>query len=846
MSREKFIRKGNKSLTYWSRLVTVVVVMTIAMSFSAYAAWDGYEEEETVTMLNTELMDFNQAIEILKTNGSLDRSHTRDGNMYAIGWKDMNAVTELYITSPVRDWTDYERIEFCIYSEKATNETVMVLAESERGAENTWNYFNGYFTINWEGWKKVIISRSSMGINRSADWTKITQVRLCSAGWGINPNGCSAKLYIADARVTEGDGNSLSMIYDENLIQQAKDALNGGAAIYAGSPNVVTTGGEVKKLSGNGEVLTYKIGNTVMVPLSFFKDYMGAEVSETENDYSIKLGETQISGKADEKEYLLSGEEKSFTALAQILDGTMYVPAKEAAEALGWFAVSDKALVAVSPNADVKVLERVSGVNELNEIISYLAAHINPSTKLLTDDEFKAIKDKWRYDIIGSEADNDVTNQYIKSKLDSVNSAGKTSQNKMIKKAGQKELFEGITTTASSHMTSTYSQLYNMALAYGTYGCELYHDKELKEDILYGLEWMYENRYGQDEINGTGWRSTTDYNWWDWQIGSPRWLISILMIMEDELTEKEIKNYLALFDKLVPTPVGLGSNAMHTAKLAIGSALLQKDTKKIIRMQNSLDSTYLYVDNGRNAQNALYGDRGPKKKKGEGFYTDGSYVFHTLHPMNGTYGMEHFGLVGPFVAMFEGTALEITAPAVDNISEWIYNAFDPLLYQGAIFRMVKGRQPSGQHLAGSAILGSMLDAMDCLSEEDQLKVKEIIKAQARDDSSTNYYSTLSLPQLLKFVKIMNDNTIVPRESLKTNHVYYNEDKVVHQRGSFALGVSMSSSRIFNYESINNENMTGWYLSDGMTEYYTKGNFSQSTKIPACHIFIVYTFIIENS
>ncbi len=820
-----FLNKAAKRLLALS--MTLILPISVVQLPTAYAAWDGYTEEVTNTALNTQLLNFNQAMKILQTGGTPDSAHTKNGNLYSIGWTDTAAVSTLYLKSPINDWTDYERLEFRIYSEEATGDTIIVLAESPAGADNSLNYYSGRFTVDWEGWKKVSLSFLNMTGSRKPDWENIIQVRFCSTGWGINPNGCTSRLYIGDARIMGGDGTSLTGIYSDEKIQEAKDTMTGAAAVYAGSPNVVTEGGEVKKLGDDADVYTYKVRDTVMVPLGFFEKFMGAQVTETETDYSISIDSHKISGKADEKEYLSDGEKISFEQPAQIMDGRMYVDAASAAEALGLTVVSDRGLVAAGKDNGIKALERYTGVNELNEIIAYLADHINTSDNTVPDEDFKTIKDRWRYDLVGSAEDNDMENPEIAKKIKSVNDAGKRSQNSMIKREGQTELFEGIKTEATAQMTSTYSMLYEMALAYGTYGCELYHDEALKGDILYGLKWMYENRYGQAEMSGKGWRNTADYNWWDWKIGSPLRLVSILMIMEDQLTQKEITNYLAPFDYFVPTPTGVGSNAMNTARLAVGSALLQKDSKKIIRMQNSMENTMLYVDNGRNALDMLYGDRGPKKTKGEGFYTDGSYVFHTLHPMNGTYGAEHFTLVGPFVSLFVGTSLEMTTPSTDYISEWIYNAFDPLIYQGAMFRMVKGRNPRGLHSTAATVLGGMINSLDCLSSEDRAEVESIIKAQVKDDTSISYYNSLSLPQAIKLSKIMNDESVIARDSLITNHVYYNEDKIVHQRGNFALGISMSSSRIFNYECINNENVTGWYVSDGMTEYYNKGNFTQS-------------------
>ena len=45
------------------------------------------------------------------------------------------------------------------------------------------------------------------------------------------------------------------------------------------------------------------------------------------------------------------------------------------------------------------------------------------------------------------------------------------------------------------------------------------------------------------------------------------------------------------------------------------------------------------------------------------------------------------------------------------------------------------------------------------------------------------------------------------------------DRVVALRSGFGFGLSMSSSRIANYESINGGNLHGWFTGDGMTYLY---------------------------
>lgn len=790
----------------------VLVISFLLNIFPAYAAWDGYVGED---ITRAELFNFNNRIAIRDTNGTAETSPVRDGNKYSIGWKDMNAVTAIYIAGVPADWSGYDYLELWIYSEEATGDQICVLAETDRGAENTLNYYYSKVTIDWKGWRKVSVSLPDMTIARNADWSKVIRVRLTSSGWDMNPNGCTSSIYIGGAAIKQSDGTSLEALYDEDTINRAYAAVSGGAAIYGGSPNVVVTGGEVKKISESDiSICPYQINNTLMAPACFFEAYMGAKIQESEGGFAAVLGENAVRGKINEKDYLCGEEQLSFTEAPRKIDGRLYLPAAELVAALGWYAAEDRALVAVSPEEAVKALERPFGINELTEVIAYKAAHKRLDVSSLSSDDCKAVKDRWRYEVVGSEEDNDMSNPHIAAKIKSVNNAGQKAWAAMIETAGQTELFSGDKSTETADMTAAYNKLYQMALAYGTYGAELYHNEDLKNDIMYGVQWLYENRYGPKEIDGTGWHSTSGYNWWDWKIGVPGKLIPILLILEDEFTGQQLKNYLSLFDKLVPVPYGMGSNALNTAKLAVGSALLQNDFKKVIKMQSAVESAYLYVDNGR--------------ENGEGFYTDGSYVFHTAHPMNGTYGLEQFQLIGPFLSMFAGTAFEVTTPQKDNMIEWVYNAFDPLVYQGAMFRMVKGRYPAGMHSTGTSLLGAMLDSLDFFKAEDRARVKAIIKEQAAEDTTVDFYTALTLPQVLRLVKILNDDSVPARENQIANHVYYNEDKVAHQRGNFAFGLSMSSSRIFNYESINSCNLTGWYISDGMTEYYTDGNFLQSS------------------
>ena len=308
-------------------------------------------------------------------------------------------------------------------------------------------------------------------------------------------------------------------------------------------------------------------------------------------------------------------------------------------------------------------------------------------------------------------------------------------------------------------------------------------------------------------MNGTGWRDPAAFNWWDWQIGAPLRLINTMMLMEEFLTDQQIENYLRLFDKLVPAPSMTGANRIWVGRLIIGSGLLQKDAERVLTGRDGVDSVFLYVDNGRNS--------------GEGFYTDGSYRFHGAHAMNGTYGLEMMQEIGPFLNILNGSIFTYSNPQAYNAVDWLFSGFEPLIYKGAMMRMVNGRYPDrAEHALGCNFVGVALELLGFANETDQERIKSMVKYQVSEDTTQNYYDSLSLVQAAKLKEIMNDASVKPRENYILNKVYYNMDKVVHQREDYAVGVSMSSSRMYNYESINSQNMNGWYLSDGMTVMYT--------------------------
>jgi len=68
-------------------------------------------------------------------------------------------------------------------------------------------------------------------------------------------------------------------------------------------------------------------------------------------------------------------------------------------------------------------------------------------------------------------------------------------------------------------------------------------------------------------------------------------------------------------------------------------------------------------------------------------------------------------------------------------------------------------------------------------------------------------------------RLVADPTVKPRGELIGNFVFAGMDRVVHLAPGFGLGLSMSSSRVFTYESIHGENAKGWHTGEGMLYLY---------------------------
>lgn len=343
-----------------------------------------------------------------------------------------------------------------------------------------------------------------------------------------------------------------------------------------------------------------------------------------------------------------------------------------------------------------------------------------------------------------------------------------------------------------------------MAKAYNLPNNKYYHNEELKKKIIYALDWINENAYN-NKVEQYG-------NWWDWQIGIPGRLNDAVILMYDDLSEKQIKNYMDAIQKFIPRidPGGkhfTGANLADTCLNKLLQGVISKDPKKIKEASDGIVSVFNYVTNG------------------DGFYPDGSYVQHGVIAYTGSYGAVLINKVSNLMYLLEGTPWAIKSKNKDNIYKWIFDSFDPIVYKGYVMDMVCGRSISRPKDNGynktSGIIEGMMKLSMISDEATSRKILSLVKEWANEASSVIDFGTKfkSINSTNKFYKMMKDKSIVPTKQGEHDYELNMMDKTIHERANYSLAISRSSSRISKYEFMNKENLKPWFQGDGMTYLY---------------------------
>ena len=379
----------------------------------------------------------------------------------------------------------------------------------------------------------------------------------------------------------------------------------------------------------------------------------------------------------------------------------------------------------------------------------------------------------------------------------------------------------------SEPLNTAYTRLQAMAVAYAAENCSLYHNADLKERILYALEWLYDNGYNEKydvekKLYG---------NWWHWEIGIPQALASTVILMYEDLTPEEIDKYYETLYNFNEDPTyvwkisGWGKMDMTSANL-MDTSLVAALRSAIGNNQDGIAAAVAALGTATGYATGAEGDL-------DGFYEDGSCIQHSNLAYTGGYGVTLLKGIEKLLLLSNGTAWQLPAEKLNTVYSWIWDGYRPLFAEGVVMDMVSGRsiaRPSHSEVeTARGILGAIVLLAENAPEEIKGDLLSFAKLhlEAGAALSDTYYSGMDSASMIAAKALVQNDEIAAADGTPYTKIFGSMDKATVHRENYTLGISMFSSRTGNFEYMNKENTKGWHMSDGALFLYNgdAGQFS---------------------
>ncbi|WP_298551295.1 polysaccharide lyase family 8 super-sandwich domain-containing protein [uncultured Algibacter sp.] len=257
-------------------------------------------------------------------------------------------------------------------------------------------------------------------------------------------------------------------------------------------------------------------------------------------------------------------------------------------------------------------------------------------------------------------------------------------------------------------------------------------------------------------------------NWHDQHIGVPELLLPILFLMEEELSQQQL-------DK--------SSILLHRAKIKMsGQNKVWLSTNVMLRslLLRKPDSVAIA---SKAIQNEL------QIAKGVGVKLDWSYHEHGAQMQFGNYGLSYLEDMIKCYTFVSNTPFKFEANKIEFLRNIILKGQQWVIWNDTYDVSASGRQ---------------------LFENEQIKKANRLKACIQ-----------SMKMLDKDnVKVYNE--ALDAKTLAGNKHFWKSDFQVHRRKNFYFSVKMSSERVVGTESVNQENIQGYYMGDGVSLISTHG------------------------
>lgn len=464
----------------------------------------------------------------------------------------------------------------------------------------------------------------------------------------------------------------------------------------------------------------------------------------------------------DSQKAVVNGMETELEDKVLNVDGKMYLPLREFARLFG---------------LNVYWKDRTAAVGEQNEQVlsdMYSAEYIDSKLKGGTPadlSDIRKIKDRLKESLLNKNADPSeaLTKWKEDGSFDGV------------------EYFNPDKTVWTANLHADY--LRTMVKAAYSEGNEFYGDADLKQKIAKSLEFW-----------AKGGRVECD-NWWYQQIGIPNILVDILTINPEEISDEiravlnsetaqgSIFNETDLPDRITERPVSsTGGNLTDKLVTSFKIAIATEDESALYDILHLLENELRIFPAVRTDE---FGE------DAEGIKADYSFHQHVDQVQFGGYG-----------AVFTNGVCTI----LENIKDTKYMLADHALNEFANF---------------------ILDGMQWVFRNDYQEFTTAGRSITRPNNSKGIRSVVKraveamegITQIDRYDELMalKENRLGETDVFTGNKQFWLSDYMSHNRDGFHVGIKLASNRAKLGEVINDENMLGYYLSDGVTSLMQRGD-----------------------
>lgn len=379
-----------------------------------------------------------------------------------------------------------------------------------------------------------------------------------------------------------------------------------------------------------------------------------------------------------------------------------------------------------------------------------------------------------------------------------------------VTEAGKKKL--------GANLRSSYQRLFSMAKAYQMAGGELYQQPQLLQSIIGGLAFLNQ-RYYKPGVKEWG-------NWWHWELGIPKDIHNILIVLYEQLPSELIQANTAATRYFTPLPThlgaGPGADTSSNPKYRESTGGNRTDNSQVVLLRGVLDNNAAEINAAVTALSPVV----EYVSTSDGFYTDGSFIQHYDIAYNGTYGNVLLGGLGALIDLVAGSPWQATDPKLQEIYPIIFKSYAPFLFRGTMMEFVNGRaisRPQEQgHQVGHNVINSLLYYIDAAAPEYQMRLKQLIKEQITSDTLLNPLTSINhVGNYLKAKELVSDPRIEEYEDEAEGFHYFPAmERAVFRQDDWAFALALHSNRTGNFECMNEENRRGWFTGDGMAYLYT--------------------------